>query len=532
MADMTLKDWFELLKPGKTPVFRHTKNAILALERNREDVTARELAQIVLADPLATLRVIYDAYQRTGRRFNGQIATAEAAILMQGVDKFMDEASYYPILEQVEVARNEVVLRAVYRLLRLAQHSAWQARDFSVLNTDIQAEEVQVAALLYYAPEFLFWLQAPHIARNLARLRRRMHSVEAEREALGFELAPLRLKMLEEWSIAEVSRDLLDPRLAELPRQTILNAALHISHHSRFGWWDESLSADYETLAGVIHRPVDEVIAIVHANAHRAARFGYWIPAAPAAAWLPMLPGPWPPDPYDELEIAEEPAPAASKAAPPSSPARPKPAAPHAPTPARAPSRPETPATPPSSASAPMPPAGVHCTVPDAQVLKDSLKMIEGHLDGSYNLTQMSAVILKGLHQGLGLSRILFAMVTPDKKRVKSRFTLGVPSDDPLRRFEFSLDGRDLFAQLMRKPQGVWLNEGNRTKLWPMLGAEMQAIIGECDFFAMSLHANGQPATLIYADRGHGECGLDAHTYTDFKMFCLTAGRGLSRLKA
>lgn len=530
---MTLQDWFERLKPGKTPVFRHTKNAILALERNREEVTARELAMIVLADPLATLRAIYDAYLRTGRRFSGQIATAEAAILMQGVDKFMNEASYYPILEQVEVARNESVLRALYRLLRLAQHSAWQARDFSVLSYDIQAEEVQVAALLYYAPEFLFWLQAPNIARTLARLRRRMHSAEAEREALGFELAPLRLKMLEEWSIAETTRELLDPSLSALPRQSILNACLHISHHSRFGWWDESLMHDYETLAALVHRSLDEVIAIVHANAHRVARFGYWIPAPPAAAWLPMLPGPWPPDPYDELEITEEPASAQAPKTTVAAAVAPSPRSAPAPKPAirtAAVTQATSAASPPPSNA--LAPTAASPPKADAQALKESLKRIEGHLDGSYTLTQMSAVILKGLHQGLGLSRIVFAMVTPDGKRVKSRFTFGVPSGDPLRHFEFALEGSHLFAQLMRKPQGVWLNAENRAKLWPLLGAPMQAMVGEGEFFAMSLHVGGKPAYLIYADRGHGTVGLDAHTYTDFKMFCLTAGRGLAKIKA
>ena len=51
------------------------------------------------------------------------------------------------------------------------------------------------------------------------------------------------------------------------------------------------------------------------------------------------------------------------------------------------------------------------------------------------------------------------------------------------------------------------------------------------DFFAMSLHVNGKPYGFIYSDRGHGECGLDPLTYTDFKMLCLQAARGLGKLK-
>jgi hypothetical protein len=42
----------------------------------------------------------------------------------------------------------------------------------------------------------------------------------------------------------------------------------------------------------------------------------------------------------------------------------------------------------------------------------------------------------------MGLSRLIFAMVTPDGKRIKTRFTLGIPVGDPLRHFEFSSAAR------------------------------------------------------------------------------------------
>jgi hypothetical protein len=143
----------------------------------------------------------------------------------------------------------------------------------------------------------------------------------------------------------------------------------------------------------------------------------------------------------------------------------------------------------------------------------------------------MSVVILKGLHSGLGLSRILFAMPTPDGARVKSRFTLGIAADDALRQFDFALGAKDLFGQLMAKMQGVWLNEGNRAKLWPMIDPRLQRMIGEGEFFAMSLYQGDKPLGLIYADRGHGACGLDPLTYTDFKMLCIQAARGLGKIR-
>jgi hypothetical protein len=122
-------------------------------------------------------------------------------------------------------------------------------------------------------------------------------------------------------------------------------------------------------------------------------------------------------------------------------------------------------------------------------------------------------------------------MVTPDGERVKTRFSLGIPGGDPLRHFEFPTTSKDLFGQLMGKMQGVWINEGNRAKLWPMVDPKLQKLIGEGDFYAMSLFNGSKPVGLIFADRGQGDCGLDPLTYTDFKMLCLQAARGLGKVK-
>lgn len=498
------------LKPGETPIFRNTKLAILGLRKRGDTLSAKELARIVLADPLATLRVIFQANNRSSRSLGGDIATVEHAIMMQGVSPFLNAAGSLPVLEDNLGANAKSVEASLYRLLRIAQHAAWQARDFTVLTADTRAEEVEVAALLYYVPDLLFWLQARDVARQLARMRRGMAYHEAEQAVLGMPLARLRLDLMTAWKVPDVSRDLLDPELVERPRQSILDSCLGIAHRSRHGWWQEALAEHYLGLARVVGVPLEQVTSTVHINAIKVARYGRWIPSTPAAAWLPMEPGPWPPEPEAD---DDEPAPQATTVKVAKQPAA-------------------TASTPPVAAPQPAE-AKAACALPDQAVLQETLRTIEIHLDGSFTLNQMSAQILRGLHTGLGLSRLLFAMTTPDGKRIKTRFSLGIPAGDPLRHFEFELGGKDLFAQLMVKAQGVWMKQDNRAKLWPLVGPRLQGMIGEADFFAMSLFNAGKPIGMIYADRGHGQgnCSLDAHTYTDFKMFCLQAARGLSKLK-
>jgi hypothetical protein len=88
----------------------------------------------------------------------------------------------------------------------------------------------------------------------------------------------------------------------------------------------------------------------------------------------------------------------------------------------------------------------------------------------------------------------------------------------------------------MGKMQGIWMNDGNREKLWPMINPKLQTMLSSGDFFTMSLYNGSKPIGIIYADRGkdaeNSENKLDPMIYTDFKMLCLQAARGLSKIKA
>jgi hypothetical protein len=500
----------ERLQPGPLPIFRRTHEALTRFGTRQDKISAREVANEILADPFATLYLLYSINQRISERSDAEVNTVEHALMMHGITAFLNGVRNWPILENIPAGFNPRLYAAVQAITRRAQHAAWQARDFAVLHSDIRAEEVQVAALLHYAPELLLWLRTPDQALALQRKRRRMSDAEAEIAVLGDRLDNLRLKLLEMWFIPPLTLDLLSPKNAERSRQIILAASLEIAQRSDRGWWDEDLMQAYTALASVENTDIDTVIATVHANAARAARCCDWLQAPPAATWGPMIPGPWPPEPDDDEEVPAKPEVVVAAAAAP--------------------------------AARPVKPALVVeaepsiCPMPDKDIFREAMKGIESHLDGSYTLTQMSAVILKGLHTGLGLKRIILAMITPDGLRVKSRFTLGVTGEDVLRHFEFELGGKDLFSQLMGKMQGVWLNDGNRQKLWPMIQPKLQAMLGEGDFYTMSLYNGAKPIGLIYADRGHNvgedQCGLDPMTYTDFKMLCLQSARGLSKIKA
>jgi hypothetical protein len=125
---------------------------------------------------------------------------------------------------------------------------------------------------------------------------------------------------------------------------------------------------------------------------------------------------------------------------------------------------------------------------------------------------------------------VVFALMAADRSAIKAKYVVGALPDSPLRRFQFSLTSPELFGRLMGKEQGVWFNESNRKSLGPLITEATWQMIGHGEFFAMSVMVHGNPVGLFYADRKHGSCTLDEHSYQEFKKLCLRATEGLAHL--
>jgi hypothetical protein len=235
-------------------------------------------------------------------------------------------------------------------------------------------------------------------------------------------------------------------------------------------------------IAGMLHMHLDEVVNMVHHNAVVEARHWDWYGVPPAAALLPMLPGDWPAEP-GEVEEARQPE--------------------------------EDPAV------------GLR---PQPDVLNQIMAKIAAHLDGTLHLHEMMALVLKGMREGIGLNRVVFALMTADRTALKAKYVAGAEMGSPLRQFQIDMTTQHLFSRLMEKVQGVWLSKSNRNTLEPMIPFGIRQLVGHGDFFAMSVFLHGKPIGLFYADSQHDGGALDEQRYLEFKQLCLRAAQGLAHL--
>lgn len=135
---------------------------------------------------------------------------------------------------------------------------------------------------------------------------------------------------------------------------------------------------------------------------------------------------------------------------------------------------------------------------------------------------------MQALQTEAGLSRVVFALRTPDGQALRGKFCLGEEASTPFSQFEIGLDSLHLFTRLLQKQQGVWLNRQNAAGLQPYLSAELQRVIGRGEFFAHAVFLGPKPFGLFY-----GDCRGDMLTearYQKFKEIVAQVTRAMHRL--
>jgi hypothetical protein len=439
MSALNAKQWANSVSLAELPVFPRTIAELGKLALRGERAPLPEITEVVLHDPLLTLRLLAAVNHRKSR-LGAEITTVEHAIMMMGVQPFFNRFAKLPSVEE-HLKSNPGALAAVRRLASRAHHAAYQARDWAIHRSDIESEEVFVAAMLATVPAMVLWCLSPEKAEKLGQ-------PDAE-----FSIDEACDGLLSAQKIPELLRELMDAGKSSHPRALNVALALAIARHAERSWYGEALVRDIEAAAAFLHLTPDDMVARIHRTAVLAARAWKWYGAIPAAAWLPYPPPP--PEP--------EAGPTTGAAAAPRT---------------------------------------------------------------SQDLVAWTLATLRG--EGMG--RVMFALASPDRQWLKAKWVEGAAPDSPLAGMALSLAKHNLFAQLLGKPQCVWLHDANRDNLKPFLSGELTKAIGHGDFFAMSIFLKDKPLGLLYADGRNGEGKkLDEHAYQMFKQVGGKLSQGLAQ---
>ncbi|WP_157651318.1 HDOD domain-containing protein, partial [Dechloromonas denitrificans] len=170
MIDHPLPDiesWVLFFNNNSLPVLRVTKRRLDEMRDNLDRVDARELARVILQDPIMTVRVLAYIQPMRGRALQHDITTIASAVMMAGIEPFFNRFSELLTIEEQLQGENRHALLGILQIIRRAQRAADYAQEWAIWRHDINMEEVRIAALLHDLAEILVWCSAPKLGLDI-----------------------------------------------------------------------------------------------------------------------------------------------------------------------------------------------------------------------------------------------------------------------------------------------------------------------------------------------------------------------------
>jgi len=284
--------WVRALDAARIPVLQRTVDELARLRENEERVVARDIARVLLHDPMFTLLVLRYLEAHRGVAQITDITTVEHALMMLGITPFFEHFDALPAVESLLVDQ-PLALGGLMHVINRAHHAALYAHDWAVLRHDPRADEVAIAALLHDLSEMLLWCFAPDLPLRMATMLRADSSLRGsavQQRVLCLKFSELQSGLVAEWKLASMLQTLMNDSSAMDSRTLNVTLAVNLARHSAGGWDNPALPSDYAAIAQYLRLPRAEVLARVRRVALQADSGAGWYHLE-AAAISPRIEG-------------------------------------------------------------------------------------------------------------------------------------------------------------------------------------------------------------------------------------------------
>lgn len=250
MLDQPLPDleaWVAFFSEAELPILRQTGRRLEEAQADIDKLNGRDIAAIVLQDPLMAVRVLSYIQPLSSKRLHSDITNIGNAIMMQGVYPFFANIGTPPTIENMLRAEPQALL-GVIQVIRRSQRASRYAHDWAFDRHDMNIDEVTLAALLHDLPEILLWCFAPKLATTIRERQLadpKLRSAMAQEQVLGIRLVDLLLALCDVWHLPNLLRTLMDDNNAHIPRVQNVTLAVNLARHSVNGWENPGLHEDF-----------------------------------------------------------------------------------------------------------------------------------------------------------------------------------------------------------------------------------------------------------------------------------------------
>lgn len=474
---LDLDGWVERLADIKFPILGVTAKSVVAM-KSSTGMSVDKFCDSMLHDPGTVLTMLRWANSLPRGRLSSEVTTLESATMMIGLEKIKRLPSEMTALQ---LPAEDEHMRAYMHVASRAFHAGYQAYDWASRRADMVPKESFVAGFMNNIGTMAILLNGGEEINQIRDVIENddMSADEAQYLVLGFSLKQLSHALALKWKLPELVVDALMADKATNPRAYGVMLACQLARLAESGWYSPEMMDCTQSVANYLELGHDRATSIIHQNAISAARESDWYQVIPAATLLPRIP---------EFELDSDGNVIALDD---------KPEPQH------------------------------FCLMPQVDVFNDLVENIRSKAS-LIDLSTLMSLSMRAMHDGLGLNRVVFAMLEGvEHDELKARYMTGTDNDPEFNQFEISLVPVNLFTHVMKKAQSIWLNDANKDKYLKLVPEKLKEIIRTESFFAGSVFVDDKPIGLFYADRHTEDCHLDEMAYKRFKVLIQLVGKAI-----
>ncbi|MCL2022191.1 MAG: HDOD domain-containing protein [Betaproteobacteria bacterium] len=247
--------WINRIRVQELPVLRYTRQQLDEARERMDGVTARDIVEIVLQDPLLAVRMIAQTQIIRGQSLHHDISTIGSSIMMMGIEPFFRTVTDLKSVEEILQDRPQALL-GVLKVIGRAKNAARYAHEWALWRVDYDIREITLAALLRDLAEILLYILEPLRALEIHAMLKAnpgLRSVEAQKAVLGCSLADIQVALCRAWELPALLLQLIDDREAGHPRVRNVTLAVTLARHLANGWDDPALPSDLAEVAAFLN---------------------------------------------------------------------------------------------------------------------------------------------------------------------------------------------------------------------------------------------------------------------------------------
>lgn len=494
VKNAVLESWIQQLSNEDMPVFSGTvANVTNAI--NSKNTSASEVAQIILRDASLTSRLLKVSNSFNYSPSGNKISTVSRAVMILG---FEQVAALTLTLTLVDSLSEAVQRDKLTEEMAQSFHAAVQAQELAKKSGCKSPEDIFVATLLSRLGNMAFWAFSDQEGIDVLNLieSESLSQSEAEEKVLGFKLRDLTVGLSKSWSLGELLNDFL---IAETDdeRFKLISVGQEIAQAARNGWDSEGVKPILEHAANELDLAVDEVEELAYQNAKYAKEISRIYGITKVSKQIPQ----------PNINLVDETSP--------------------------------------------------NVTTKEGEVVDEEFSLLTEELatskktefyvaDGNVQLTIMQEIstvieekpsinivlemVLEGLQRGVGMDRALFAIISPDHKTLRCKFSLGDNNDHLCKELIISLsNSENIFHQVISSKKAMHVpaaqNEWSGT-----LAQETLHLLGTPPYLIMPVVVKSKVIGIFLADRNASGRAVEEKDFIAFQQFCQQANMGLSFL--